>query len=101
MTGRVRAGWRPLLRVATGGTVAPSLAVAIPAVLGYNALSRANRALADRGIWVELDEPTRKARALARDGDAYAPHWERWAAQEQAFIDREHPRELADEVIEG
>ena len=68
---------------------------------GCGALSRGNRALADHGIWVELDEPTRKARALARDGDAYAPHWERWAAQEQAFIEREHPRELADEVVEG
>ncbi|MHA6667739.1 nucleoside/nucleotide kinase family protein [Homoserinimonas sp. A447] len=68
---------------------------------GCGALSRANRALADYGIWVELDEPTRKARALARDGDAYVPHWERWAAQEQAFIDRERPQQLADELIEG
>ncbi|MHA6694354.1 nucleoside/nucleotide kinase family protein [Homoserinimonas sp. A520] len=68
---------------------------------GCGALSRANRALADYGIWVELDEPTRKARALVRDGDAYVPHWERWAAQEQAFIDRERPQQLADELIEG
>lgn len=70
-------------------------------VEGCGALSRANRALADYAIWVELDEPTRKARALARDGDAYAPHWEEWAAQEQAFIDREHPQDLADQVVEG
>ena len=68
---------------------------------GCGALSRANRALADYGIWMELDEPTRKARALARDGDAYAPHWDEWAAQEQAFIDREQPRQLADQVVEG
>jgi uridine kinase len=68
---------------------------------GCGALSRANRALADYGIWVELDEPTRKARAMARDGDAYAGHWDEWAAQEQAFIDREHPRDLADQVVEG
>jgi uridine kinase len=70
-------------------------------VEGCGALSRANRALADYGIWVELDEATRKARALARDGDAYAPHWDEWAAQEQAFIDRENPRALADQVVEG
>ncbi|MEX1078930.1 MAG: ATP-binding protein [Homoserinimonas sp.] len=70
-------------------------------VEGCGALSRANRALADYGIWVELDEPTRKARALARDGDAYAPHWDEWAAQEQAFIARENPRQLADEIVEG
>mgnify|MGYP001676461007 FL=1 len=30
-----------------------------------------------------LDVP-RRARALARDGDVYAPHWHRWAAQDGA-----------------
>jgi len=69
-------------------------------VEGCGALSRANRALASLGIWVELDDATRKQRALARDGDEYAPHWDRWAAQEDAFIAREHPRELADAVLE-
>ena len=68
-------------------------------VEGSGSLSRANRALATYGIWVELDAVTRKQRALARDGDAYAPHWDRWAAQEAAFAAREHPRELADHVI--
>lgn len=70
-------------------------------VEGCGALSRANRALAHYGIWVELDEPIRKARALARDGEAYAPHWDEWAAQEAAFIEREKPQELADQVVEG
>lgn len=68
---------------------------------GCGSLSRANRALATFGIWVELDEPTRKARALARDGDAYAPHWDRWAAQERAFFERDRPDRLADTVLEG
>jgi predicted kinase len=68
---------------------------------GCGSLSRANRALATFGIWVELDEPTRKARALARDGDAYAPYWDRWAAQERAFFERERPDRLADTVLEG
>lgn len=27
----------------------------------------------------------RKRRALARDGETYAPHWDRWAAHEDAF----------------
>lgn len=70
-------------------------------VEGCGALSRANRTLANHGIWVELDEPTRKARALARDGEAYAPHWDAWAAQEATFIERERPQELADQVVEG
>jgi predicted kinase len=68
---------------------------------GAGALSRVNRALATFGIWVELDAATRKQRALARDGDAYAPHWDSWAAQEDAFAAREHPRELADLIVEG
>lgn len=67
---------------------------------GCGALSRAARAHATFGVWVELDTATRRARALARDGDGYAPHWERWAAQEAAFIAREAPRSLADLVID-
>ncbi len=74
----------------------PSLPLVIE---GAGALSRANRERATFGIWVELDAAARKRRALARDGDAYAPHWDRWAAQEEAFIAREHPRELADIVL--
>lgn len=70
-------------------------------VEGTGCLSRATRRLASFGVWVDLDEPTRRARALARDGDTYAPHWERWAAQERAFGDREHPHEIADLTIKG
>jgi gluconate kinase len=66
---------------------------------GCGALSRANRELATFGVWVELDEPTRKARALARDGALYEPHWDAWAAQEQGFFDRERPDLLADVVV--
>jgi len=68
---------------------------------GAGALSRSNRAFADYALWVELDEPTRKARALARDGETYAPHWDEWAAQESDFIARERPRELADAIVDG
>jgi cytidylate kinase len=70
-------------------------------VEGSGALSRANRRLATLGVWVDLDEPTRKARALARDGALYAPHWDAWAAQEQRFFDRERPDLLADVVVGG
>lgn len=68
---------------------------------GCGALSRANRALATYTVWVELDAETRRIRALARDGGTYAPHWDDWAAQEDAFIARENPRDLADTVIDG
>ena len=68
---------------------------------GCGAISRASRALADHAWWLELDDAERKRRALDRDGDTYAPHWDRWAAQELAFAARENPRELADLVIAG
>ncbi|MGN6273497.1 MAG: ATP-binding protein [Protaetiibacter sp.] len=68
-------------------------------VEGCGAISRASRPLADHAWWLERDDAERKARALARDGDAYAPHWDRWAAQEQAFAAAERSRELADLVI--
>ncbi|MEP6482034.1 MAG: ATP-binding protein [Rhodoglobus sp.] len=70
-------------------------------VEGVGALSRASRPLADVALWVELDDATRKRRALARDGNSYATHWADWAAQEIEFIAREHPRDLADAVIDG
>jgi cytidylate kinase len=70
-------------------------------VEGTGSLTLASRARATYGIWVELDEPTRKTRALARDGAMYAPHWDAWAAQEQRLFDRERPDLLADLVIDG
>ncbi len=68
---------------------------------GCGALSRANRALAAWAVWVELDEPTRRARVRERDGDSWAEHWDSWAAQEEVFIARENPRALADTIVDG
>ena len=68
---------------------------------GSGSLSRANRALADVAIWVELGDAERKLRALARDGEMYAPHWDQWAAQEAAFVARENPATLADGIVDG
>ncbi|TPX02093.1 ATP-binding protein [Schumannella luteola] len=70
-------------------------------VEGCGAISRASRSLADHAWWLQLDDAERKRRALARDGDAYAPHWERWAAQEEAFAAAEGSRELADLELSG
>ncbi|WP_422747584.1 hypothetical protein ACN27E_06575 [Mycobacterium sp. WMMD1722] len=70
-------------------------------VEGVGTLTAANRALADFGIWVQTPDADRKRRALERDGDTYRPHWDRWAAQEDAFIARHRPRELADVVVAG
>jgi len=49
-------------------------------------------------VWVDAPEEERLRRAMARDGAAYAPHWARWAAQEQAHfaadrtVERAHVR---------
>ncbi len=55
--------------------------------------------LATRRIWVEADDAVRRARAIARDGDAFAREWERWDAQWRAHVDRDDPRALADVVV--
>ena len=70
-------------------------------VEGVGAISRASRPLGDYAIWVELPDATRKRRALDRDGDLYAPHWDEWAAQEREFIEREQPPRLADVIVDG
>jgi uridine kinase len=46
-------------------------------------------------VWLELDAATRRARANARDGDLFRPHWERWAAQEDALLAAERTPERA------
>jgi uridine kinase len=68
---------------------------------GCGALSAINRSLATFGVWVEFDDGGRKQRALARDGDWFVPHWDEWAAQEDAFMARENPRAVADLIVQG
>ncbi len=46
-------------------------------------------------VWLDLDEATRKRRALARDAGRYDPFWDRWAAQEQDYLRSEEPRARA------
>ncbi|CAN5513667.1 AAA family ATPase [soil metagenome] len=67
---------------------------------GCGALSRANRALATFGIWLELDAAERRRRFSERDAGRFDAHWDGWAAQEDAFIARERPIEHADVVID-
>ncbi|HWH27183.1 MAG TPA: ATP-binding protein [Pseudolysinimonas sp.] len=74
----------------------------LPLVIeGSGSLSRAARHLATFGVWLELAEPERHRRAIARDGDAYEPYWDRWAAQEATFFARERPDLTADLVVDA
>jgi len=50
-------------------------------------------------VWLDGPVEQRRERALARDGDMFAPHWDRWAAQERAHFARERTRERADVVL--
>ncbi|NUP74226.1 MAG: aminodeoxychorismate synthase component I [Sinomonas sp.] len=44
------------------------------------------RDLCDALVWVEAPAEDRRRRAIERDGETYAPHWERWAAHEDAWL---------------
>ncbi|WP_150308568.1 nucleoside/nucleotide kinase family protein [Planctomonas psychrotolerans] len=70
-------------------------------VEGSGSLTRANRAAATLGVWVHTPPEVRKRRALSRDGNGYRPHWDRWAAQERRFAERERPQERADVMFSG
>lgn len=67
-------------------------------VEGVGALTQQSRAVADLAIWVDADDDDRKRRALRRDGETYLAQWDRWAAQEVAFIARFAPRRSADVI---
>lgn len=50
-------------------------------------------------VWVDAPAAVRHARAIARDGDAYAPWWQTWADQERRHFARELTRTHADVVV--
>lgn len=49
--------------------------------------------------WLDAPVGQRKERALARDGDDFAPHWDAWAEAEARHFDRDRTRARADIVI--
>ena len=77
--------------------VDPALGVIVE---GSGILTPSTAGLGDVRIWVESGEPARKARALARDGETYRPHWDRWAAQERLHVERDDPRMLATRIVD-
>ena len=80
-------GWR---------TVAP---VPVLVVAGCGAtVGRAGELAAVR-VWVDAPTDVRKQRGLARDGEAYAPWWDRWAQQERALFGADRTRAKADLVV--
>ncbi|WP_432573269.1 nucleoside/nucleotide kinase family protein [Kineococcus sp. SYSU DK005] len=52
-------------------------------------------------VWVRAPTAVRRRRALARDGAAYAPHWRRWAAQEEELFAAHDVAAAADVVLDS
>jgi hypothetical protein len=51
-------------------------------------------------VWVDAPTAVRRERGIARDGDAYAPHWERWRGQEIAMFAADGTRDRADLIVD-
>jgi hypothetical protein len=51
-------------------------------------------------IWLEAGRAERFRRGIERDGAAYLPHWERWAAGEEALFGADGTRSRADLIID-
>ncbi|MCL8027520.1 uridine kinase family protein [Nocardioides bruguierae] len=52
-------------------------------------------------VWLEAPVPVRRERGLARDGDAFAPWWDAWAAAEEAHLAAEDTTARADVLVDG
>ncbi|WP_237687086.1 chorismate-binding protein [Arthrobacter sunyaminii] len=67
---------------------------------GVGSSSAAVRSLLHAAVWVSAPPELRRKQALARDGDTYVPHWDRWAAQEQAWAAEDPASSCADITVD-
>nr|WP_246286341.1 hypothetical protein [Microbacterium pseudoresistens] len=77
---------------AESSAVDPALGLVVE---GCGVLTPASARVADVTVWVDAPEKSRRTRALERDGEAFRPHWERWARQERAHWREHRPQEIA------
>ncbi|WP_240181856.1 deoxynucleoside kinase [Nocardioides sp. 616] len=77
----------------------PVPASSVLVVEGVAAGSGATAPFSSALVWVEAAHDVRMRRGLARDGDAFAPHWDAWAAKEHEHFARERTRDRADLVL--
>lgn len=68
-------------------------------VEGVGAGAAACRPHLDDLLWLEAPAEQRYARAIARDGEVFAREWDRWAAQEEAYLAADDPAGAADVVV--
>lgn len=75
-----------------------------PPVLVVEGAGCGARVVAERAVllvWIEAPRDERFRRGIARDGDTYRPHWERWARQEAAHFAAERTADRADVRVDG
>jgi hypothetical protein len=52
-------------------------------------------------VWGDADQDPRYERSMARDGDVFRPHWDRWERETQARFTREGTAGRADVLVDG
>ena len=77
----------------------PVPAATLLVVEGVGAGSRATAPFRSASVWLEAPDEVRHRRAMDREGDVFAPHWEEWAAQERRLFAVERTRTTADLVV--
>jgi uridine kinase len=55
----------------------------------------------DLSVWVEAPRSVCLRRGLERDGQDAEPLWRQWLAAEDAYVDRDDPRGVADLIVDG
>ncbi|EIV91280.1 dephospho-CoA kinase [Frankia sp. QA3] len=98
-----RARWRRYdwhqRRYSSDQTLDPATAILV--VEGVGAGARAAAPLLSGLVCVAAPVAVRRRRALARDGDTFAPHWERWARHEDRYFAAEDVAGRADILVNG
>ncbi len=75
-----------------------------PPVLVVEGVGSGARRIAARAVllvWIEAPRAERLRRGIERDGEAYRPHWKRWAEQEDAHFVVERTHDRADLRVDG
>jgi uridine kinase len=68
-------------------------------VEGVGSGARPGAAFESALIWLEAERDVRFRRGIERDGESYLPHWQRWAALEEALFVLDGTRSHADLII--
>lgn len=67
---------------------------------GSGVLTAQTAAWADVRVWLRSPAGSRKARALARDGEVYRAQWDRWAEQEEQHLRADDPERWATLIVD-